>query len=219
DLFRSLRTGAASVVTGRIDRFVREGIRLQDGRVVEADVVVTATGLRMKALGGVKFTRDGTPVEIDSTYAYRGMMISGLPNLTLSIGYVNASWTLRADLISRYAVRLLEHMREKDYGLAVPVAPDGLTAGPIMDLSSGYVQRAIARFPKVGHRAPWVVPQSYVRDKLDFARADVREAMFFARRGDTAALLPHSAPAPADLDGRSGDAGEVALPTRELSRA
>lgn len=219
DLFRSLRTGAASVVTGRIDRFVPEGIRLQDGRVVEADIVVTATGLRMKALGGVEFTRDGTTMEIDSSYAYRGMMVSGLPNLTLSIGYVNASWTLRADLISRYAVRLLMHMREKDYGLAVPIAPDGLTAGPIMDLSSGYVQRAIARFPKVGHRAPWVVPQSYVRDKVDFARADVREAMFFVRRGDANVLLPQSAAAPAILDGTPVDAPDVVVPGPELTRA
>ncbi len=199
DLFTALRSGAGSVVTGHIDRFVPEGIRLTDGRVVDADIVVTATGLQMKALGGVRLAVDGTDVSLDQTYAYRGMMVSGLPNLTLSIGYVNASWTLRADLISRYAVRLLMHMRKHDYGVAVPVAPEGMSAGPIMGLSSGYVQRAIASFPKVGDRMPWKVPQSYVRDKVDFARADVSDSMHFVRRGDVQLGLPSSAAAPAEV--------------------
>ena len=183
DLFRALRTGAASVVTGHIDRFVPEGIRLTDGRVVEADIVVTATGLRMKALGGVALSVDGEQVAIEDTYAYRGMMLSGLPNLTLSIGYVNASWTLRADLVSRYVVRLLTHMRDHALGVATPVAPAGMEPGPIMGLTSGYVQRAVAYFPKVGDRAPWVVPQSYVKDSIAFARADVTEDMHFIPRG------------------------------------
>ncbi|MGO1167539.1 MAG: hypothetical protein ACTMHL_13120 [Janibacter sp.] len=152
------------------------------------------------ALGGVRFAVDGTDVTLDTTYAYRGMMVSGLPNLTLSIGYVNASWTLRADLISRYAVRLLMHMRQHDHGVAVPIAPGGMTAGPIMGLSSGYVRRAIASFPKVGDRMPWKVPQSYVRDSFDFARADVSHSMHFVGRGDEQAGLPPSAPAPAQLD-------------------
>lgn len=211
DLFAALRSGAGSVVTGHIDRFVPEGIRLTDGSVVEADIVVTATGLQMKALGGVRFAVDGADVALDSTYAYRGMMVSGLPNLTLSIGYVNASWTLRADLISRYAVRLLMHMRRHDYGVAVPIAPEGMTAGPIMGLSSGYVRRAIASFPKVGDRAPWTVPQSYVHDKVSFARADVTNSMHFIPRGDTAGSLPESTSAPRALP-ESGTEEASSLP-------
>lgn len=193
DLFQALRSGAGSVVTGHIERFVPEGIRLTDGRLVEADLVITATGLQMKALGGVRLEVDGAEAPVESAYAYRGMMLSGLPNLTLSIGYTNASWTLRADLISRYVVRLLTHMRDEGHGVAVPIAPPGMESGPIMDLASGYVQRAIDRFPKVGDRAPWIVPQSYVRDSLDFGRADVTEAMHFIPRDSDAGGLPPTA--------------------------
>lgn len=213
DLFTAIRSGAGTVVTGHIDRFVPEGIRLTDGRVVEADIVVTATGLQMKALGGLRFAVDGADIALDTTYAYRGMMVSGLPNLTLSIGYINASWTLRADLISRYAVRLLMHMRQHDYGVAVPIAPEGMTPGPIMGLSSGYVRRAIASFPKVGDHMPWKVPQSYVRDTFDFARADVRSSMHFVRRGDEHLALPRSASAPAELDESGTEDGVSSQPT------
>src|SRR5699024_7270878 len=123
-----------------VDRFVPEGVRLTDGRVVEADVVVTATGLLMKALGGIRFVVDGQEVPIARRFAYRGLMLAGVPNITMTVGYVNASWTLRADLVSRYVARLIRHMRDRGLGVAVPVAPDGMTAGPILDLTSGYVQ-------------------------------------------------------------------------------
>ncbi|WP_435201260.1 flavin-containing monooxygenase [Janibacter sp. GS2] len=211
DFFRALRSGSASVVTEHIDRFVPEGIRLANGEILEADLVVSATGLQMKALGGIHFEVDGVDFPVETAYAYRGMMLSGLPNTTLSIGYVNASWTLRADLISRYTVRLLMHMRQHDRGVAVPIAPGNMPAGPIMALSSGYMRRAVATFPKVGDRAPWTVPQSYVHDTVSFARADITDSMHFIPRDGTAVELPHSAPAPASLT-----TAEMAPATGEL---
>src|SRR5699024_9461452 len=131
------------VVTGHIDRFVPEGVRLTDGRVVEADIVVTATGLRLKLLGGIDFTVDGEPLAMEKAFAYRGLMLAGVPNVSMTVGYVNASWTLRADLVSRYVADLVRHMRDRGLGVAVPVAPDGMTAGPILELTSGYVQRVV----------------------------------------------------------------------------
>lgn len=214
DLYAAIRRGAADVVTGHIDRFVPEGVRLTDGRVVEADIVVTATGLRLQLFGGASVAVDGEPVDMARRFAYRGLMLAGVPNVTMTVGYVNASWTLRADLVSRYVARLLGHLRDRGLGTAVPVAPDGMTAGPIMDLTAGYVQRVIATFPKVGDRAPWTMPQSYVKDKIAFRRADVTQDMFFAPLGAKGVALPQSAPAPAELplpgsssnaDGTAGD--------------
>nr|WP_114201430.1 NAD(P)/FAD-dependent oxidoreductase [Janibacter anophelis] len=224
DLYAALRSGRADVVTGHIDRFVPEGVRLTDGRVVEADIVVTATGLLLKLLGGISFTVDGEPVPMERSFAYRGLMLAGVPNVTMTVGYVNASWTLRADLVSRYVARLLAHMRDRGLGVAVPVAPDGMTAGPIMELTAGYVQRVIAAFPKVGDRAPWTMPQSYVKDKIAFARADVTADMFFLPVGAKGASLPRGASAPAELPlpGTSsnvdGSPGDVRDETVEVAR-
>ncbi|UTT65934.1 NAD(P)/FAD-dependent oxidoreductase [Janibacter sp. CX7] len=218
DLYAAIRRGRAEVVTGHIERFVPEGVRLTDGRVVEADIVVTATGLRLQLLGGASLSVDGEPVAQERAYAYRGLMLAGVPNLTMTVGYVNASWTLRADLVSRYVARLLVHLRDHGLGVAVPVAPDGMTAGPILDLTSGYVQRIVSAFPKVGDRAPWTMPQSYVKDKIAFGRADVTEDMFFAPLGAKGVSLPQGAAAPAQLplpgsssnvDGSVGDVVEV----------
>ena len=163
---------------------------------------------------GIRVRVDGNPVDFSEHVAYRGLMLAGVPNVTMTVGYVNASWTLRADLVSRYVARLLGHLRDRGLGTAVPVAPDGMTAGPIMDLTAGYVQRVIATFPKVGDRAPWTMPQSYVKDKIAFRRADVTQDMFFAPLGAKGVALPQSAPAPAELplpgsssnaDGTAGD--------------
>ena len=183
-----------------------------------ADVIVTATGLRMLPAGGARMTMDGSPIDLGNRFVYRGMLISGVPNLALCVGYTNASWTLRADLVSRYVARLLVHLRDHGLGVAVPVAPDGMTAGPILDLTSGYVQRIVSAFPKVGDRAPWTMPQSYVKDKIAFGRADVTEDMFFAPLGAKGVSLPQGAAAPAQLplpgsssnvDGSVGDVVEV----------
>ncbi|WP_435200973.1 flavin-containing monooxygenase [Janibacter sp. GS2] len=212
DFYASIRRGRADVVTGHIDRFVPEGVRLTDGRVVEADIVVTATGLLLQLLGGIELTVDGERVAMDRSFAYRGLMLSGVPNLTMTVGYVNASWTLRADLVSTYVGDLIAHLRDRGLGVAVPVAPDGMSAGPILDLTAGYVQRAVARFPKVGDRAPWTMPQNYVKDKIAFSRADVTEAMHFLPVGAKGATLPRGAQAPASLDlpGSSSNADDSA---------
>lgn len=218
DLYAAIRRGAADVVTGHIDRFVPEGVRLTDGRVLEADIVVTATGLRLQLFGGAQVSVDGAPVDMARRFAYRGLMLAGVPNVTMTVGYVNASWTLRADLVSRYVARLLGHLRDRGLGTAVPVAPDGMTAGPIMDLTSGYVQRIVSTFPKVGDRAPWTMPQNYLKDKIAFRRADVTQDMFFAPLGAKGVALPSGAEAPAQLplpgsssnvDGAVGDVVEV----------
>lgn len=200
DLFEVIQEGEAQVVTGHIDRFVPEGVRLTDGRVVEADVVVTATGLRLKALGGIDFRVDGAEVPLAETFAYRGLMLGGVPNVSMTVGYTNASWTLRADLVSRYVARLIRHMRDHGYGIALPVAPEGMGARPILDLTAGYVQRAIGAFPKAGDRAPWTMPQSYVKDKIVFRRADVTQDMHFVPEGASGVTLPKGASAPASLD-------------------
>ncbi|MFN2319275.1 MAG: flavin-containing monooxygenase [Dermatophilaceae bacterium] len=200
DFFDAVQSGAASVVTGHIDRFVSEGIRLTDGRVVEADVIVTASGLVMAVAGGVELTADGEPVRLAESFAYRGTMLSGVPNASMTVGYTNASWTLRADLVARYVVRLLRHLRDYRLGIAVPVAPEGMRAGPILDLSAGYVRRTIDDFPKVGDRSPWTLPQSYLHDRSSFPKADLGADMAFFPMGSKVTSLPKGAAAPVSLD-------------------
>ncbi|MGA5305677.1 flavin-containing monooxygenase [Nucisporomicrobium flavum] len=180
DLFQAIKGGRASVVTAHIDRFVPEGIRLADGRVLEADVVVSATGLSLLAIGGVQLTVDGTPVEPGRTVAYRGVMLSGVPNFAYCIGYTNASWTLRADLSHRYVCRLLAYMDKHRYTTATPQEKPG-PRRPLLDLTSGYVQRALDSFPRQGDRDPWTVRQNYLLDVLTTPRADVRRDMTFSR--------------------------------------
>jgi cation diffusion facilitator CzcD-associated flavoprotein CzcO len=181
DLYEVLRDGSASIVTDHIDTFVPSGIRLRSGRVLEADLVVSATGLALIPIGGVQVTVDGKPVEIGEHTAYRGLMLSDVPNLAYCIGYVNASWTLRADLSHRYVMRLLKHMDRRGYAAAVPTTPGG-QGRPLLDLSSGYVQRALEKFPRQGSRDPWLVRQNYLRDVVATPRADVTRDMTFTRR-------------------------------------
>ncbi|MCW2536946.1 MAG: Flavin-containing monooxygenase [Modestobacter sp.] len=167
DLFRALRSGRASVVTGRIERFTGRGIRLESGEELEADVIVTATGLALRAIGGMTLSVDGRPVDLADTVSYKGMMVSGVPNFSMVIGYTNNSWTLKADLVSGYVVRLLKHLDARGYASATPVGPrDESATDPFLDLSSGYVQRGLAELPKQGSRAPWRLYQNYLRDVL-----------------------------------------------------
>ncbi|GLW28192.1 flavin-containing monooxygenase [Actinoplanes regularis] len=181
DLFHSIASGRASVVTDRVDAFVPEGIRLESGRVLEADIVVSATGLSLLPVGGIRISLDGTPIEIGQQATYRGLMLSGVPNLAYCIGYVNASWTLRADLSHRYVLKLLGHLERNGLAVATPTQPS--SAGrPLLDLSSGYVQRALDAFPRQGDRDPWLVRQNYLRDVVSTPRADVTRDMTFARR-------------------------------------
>ncbi|MBF6465927.1 NAD(P)/FAD-dependent oxidoreductase [Nocardia beijingensis] len=166
DLFRAIRGGRASVVTDRIERFTPTGLRLASGRDLEADVVVTATGLRLLALGGIRLTVDGQHIALPHTMAYKGMMLSGVPNFAFTIGYTNASWTLKADLVSEFVCRLLRHMDAGGYRQTTPWPDSTVTPAPLLDFQAGYVLRDIDRFPKAGSRAPWRLGMSYAHDVL-----------------------------------------------------
>ena len=173
DLFKAIRDGSVDVVTDHIERFVPEGIRLRSGKVLEADVVVSATGLTLKPLGGLALEVDGQAVDVADTVAYRAWMLSGVPNFGFCFGYSNNSWTLRADLSARYLTRLLGHMAAHGYDIAVPTPPAGMGRKPFLDLTSGYVQRGIGQFPKSGTSGPWLVTQNYLGDVLAARRADI----------------------------------------------
>lgn len=187
DLFTAINQGRASIVTDQVERFTESGIRLQSGAELPADIVVTATGLQMLALGGAQFVVDGEPVDLARTMSYKGMMLSGMPNLAYCVGYTNASWTLKADLASTYVCRLLNYMERHGYRRCVARNTDpGVRAEPLIDFSSGYVQRSIDQFPRQGSKAPWKLYQNYVLDLLMLKYGRIPEdALHFS--GDTAA--------------------------------
>ena len=164
DLFRAIRSGSASVATDTIERFTADGIRLASGTTLPADVVVVATGLKLNVLGDIAIAVDGTPIRPGDAMAYKGMMLSDVPNLALCFGYTNASWTLRADLIAEWVCRLLRHMDRRGATIAVPRRDPSVETAPFLTFTSGYVQRAIDRLPKQGTRMPWQVRQSYLHD-------------------------------------------------------
>ena len=165
DLFEVLADGSASMVTGRIATFTEDGLKMESGQEIAADIIVTATGLNLLTLGGIDLNVDGRRIDLSETVGYKGMMLSGVPNLALALGYTNASWTLKCDLVSQYVCRLLNHMDECGYGVAMPVEPDSsLEREPFIDLKSGYVLRAIDELPKQGPRPPWRLYQNYPRD-------------------------------------------------------
>ncbi|TDO46560.1 cation diffusion facilitator CzcD-associated flavoprotein CzcO [Kribbella sp. VKM Ac-2571] len=169
DLFKALRNGSASVVTDEIERFTPRGLRLRSGRELEADLVVTATGLRMVALGNIQVTVDGREIAPHDTFVYKGMMLSGVPNLAWCIGYTNNSWTLRSDLTSQYVCRLLNHLKATGTRTCVPeVDPAEYDAPPrpVVDLSSGYIRRAAQLLPRQGTQGPWRLRQNYPRDLI-----------------------------------------------------
>lgn len=166
DLFHAITAGRASVVTDTIDSLTETGIRLASGEELAADVVVTATGLELLALGDAQLTVDGAPVDLANTVAYKGMMLSGVPNFAMTIGYVNASWTLRADLIARYVCRLLTHLDRTGQQVVTPLPPPDDERRPLLDLTAGYVLRDLAALPRQGARVPWRLPQNYPRDLL-----------------------------------------------------
>ena len=169
DLFEAIRDGKASVVTDKIDRFSETGIQLQSGEKLEADVVVTATGLNLKLLGGAQFSVDGRAVDFAETVSYKGMMYSDVPNLVQTFGYINASWTLRVDLNAEYTCRLINRMDEIGARQCTPRLraedADMPTRNWIQDFSSGYMQRKMHLFPKQGDREPWLNTQDFARDK------------------------------------------------------
>ncbi len=178
DLFTSLASGAAEVVTDTIDRFTPAGVLLASGRELPADVVVTATGLRLQVAGGIDLGVDGVPVVVSEAHVYKGLMLSDVPNLAWCVGYTNNSWTLRADLTATYVCRLLAHLETHGLTTATPRF-DGGSAGerPLLDLSAGYIQRAAADLPKQGDAAPWRVRQNYLLDLLTMRTGRVDDGM------------------------------------------
>ncbi len=174
DLFSAIRAGQASVVTDRIRAFDERGIELESGERLDADVIVTATGLNLQLLGGAQVSVDGQAVDLPNTVAYKGMMLSGVPNAALALGYTNASWTLKCDLISQYVCRLLRYLDEHglDSATAAEPGPEEPRV-PILDLKSGYVLRAVDRLPKQGARVPYRLHQNYFRDIGMFRRAPI----------------------------------------------
>jgi monooxygenase len=187
DLFAALRDGRASVVTDQIEEVTPHGLRLRGGRTLDADILVLATGLTMQLLGGLELVVDGRPVDLARTLVYRGMMLSGVPNLALTIGYTNASWTLKADLTSEYVCRLLRHMRVRGYRQCVPVARGPVQPRPLMDFSAGYVRRSLDSLPKSGSRKPWRLGMSYAHDvvALRYGRIDDGVLRFTRHRAPT----------------------------------
>jgi monooxygenase len=166
DLFNAISAGRAAVVTDTIDTFTENGIRLTSGEELPADIIVTATGLNMLVLGGMSFEVDGTRVELSKTVGYKGMMFSGVPNLAAAVGYTNASWTLKCELVCEYVCRMLNHMDQIGARQVTPKWTGSLPENPFIDLTSGYVLRSVDQFPKQGDRAPWRLYQNYIRDVL-----------------------------------------------------
>ena len=183
DLFRAIREDRVSVVTGTIERFTETGIRLASGVELEADIVVTATGLVVKVLGGIAITVDGTPVKPADHINYKGMMLSDVPNMVLSFGYTNASWTLKCDLTARYFCRLVRHMDAHGLDICLPRLPaEGVERQPMLDFSSGYVQRAAGSLPGQGAKPPWRVYQNYFKDVAALGLGTVTDGVMEFRR-------------------------------------
>ena len=186
DLFKAIESGKAEVVTDRIDAFTERGILLKSGEELAADIIVTATGLNLLLLGGVEFFVDEEPVEFDRTYTYKGIMYSDVPNLVSIFGYVNASWTLRADLMAEYTCRLIAHMEQKGMRQCTPRLRDedlNMPERPFIEgFSSGYLRRLMHLLPKQGDRLPWLNSQSYKQDKKNLRRSAIEDGVLTFER-------------------------------------
>ncbi len=202
DLFKAIRDGRASVVTDRIATFTERGLRLESGAELAADIVVTATGLQLLAFGGTELSTDDRPVRLPETMAYKGMMLSGVPNFAFTIGYTNASWTLKADLVSEFVCRLLRYMDSRGYDTCVPVNDDpGVTEHPLLDFSAGYVLRSIDQFPRAGSRPPWRLGMSYAHDVVTLRHGKINDgSMRFSRLGRASAPPQAGGPLPDQAD-------------------
>jgi monooxygenase len=164
-LFRAIREGSVDVVTDKIERFTPTGIRLVSGQELDADIIITATGLNLQLFGGATIHIDGVKADLTRTMSYKGMMLSGLPNAAYTIGYTNASWTLKADLVSEYVCRVLNYMDAHHYDTVVVEHPgDEVEERPFMEFTPGYVLRALDSLPKQGHVKPWRLNMNYLLD-------------------------------------------------------
>jgi monooxygenase len=201
DLFEAISEGRADVVTDTIDTFTENGIRLDSGEELEADIVITATGLELLFLGGIEFTIDGEAADLPSRMTYKGMMLSDFPNMAFNLGYSNASWTLKVDLTCEYVCRLLNHMDTHGYTQCVPRANGtGPSDEPLVTLTSGYVMRALDRLPKQGPADPWQLRQNYARDLRALRRGPLLDS-----------AMAFSAPPPAPRAGEPAEPPEPAV--------
>ena len=165
DFFKAIRKGKASVVTDHIDRFVVNGILLKSGKILDADIIITATGLDLVAFGGVKFQIDSKPFDVSKSFVYKGVMLSNLPNFFVFVGYTNASWTLKSDLTSEYISRVLRYLDKHNYkALKAKVIENNLQPALLLNLNSGYIKRAANILPSQGNKAPWRIYQNYILD-------------------------------------------------------
>ncbi|ORA31493.1 flavin-containing monooxygenase [Mycobacterium aquaticum] len=177
DLFKTISAGKASVVTDRIDRFTKTGILLESGQELTADIIVTATGLNMAPFGKIQLSVDRRPVSLPDTTAYKAMMLSGVPNFAYAVGYTNIAWTLKVELVCEHFCRLLDYMDAHGHGTVVPVFDDPvMDRVPMMDMTSGYVQRAIAKFPRAGTSGPWTLRHAYEIDVARLRHGPVEDA-------------------------------------------
>jgi len=177
DLFRVLREGTADIVTDTIDTFTEKGVRVSSGDELLADVVVTATGFNLKVMGGIDLEVDGERIDLRDRMAYRALMFSGVPNFAYTIGYTNASWTLKADLVADYVCRLLAHLDAHGHRSAVPVPDPAVGEAPFMDFTPGYVKRSEHLLPKQGDREPWRLRQNYFHDIRSIRRSRVDDGV------------------------------------------
>ena len=208
DLYRAISAGTADIVTDRISRITPSGIDLASGRSIPADVIVTATGLNLLVLGGMTLTVDGEPVDVGRTVTYKGMMLDGVPNFALTVGYTNASWTLKADLVAGYICRVLKYLDRRNLQWVTPTAPADVAnaeLASLIDLKAGYILRGADRLPKQGTSSPWRLHQNYVRDFALLRAGRLTDHVRFGRRGEQAAATGWDTPSarqdPLDLPG------------------
>lgn len=190
DLFKAIRAGTASVVTGQIERFTERGIELASGEHLDADVVVTATGLKMMPLRAMSLAVDGAPIDVAEAVVYKSMMLSGVPNFAFAFGYTNAAWTLKVDLVGEHFCRMVAHLDERGYEVAVPVANDPtLELAPMLDFDAGYVRRALDMLPRQGSHGPWSMEQSFAVDRERLVRGPVEDPALQLSRASAEADL------------------------------
>lgn len=175
DLFKVVSAGKAEIVTDHIERFTESGVSLKSGKHLKADIIITATGLNVQLFGGITLHKDGKPIVLSETLAYKGMMLSGVPNFAFAVGYTNSSWTLKVCLLCDHFCRLLGFMDSHGYNVCEPKAPDGMETRPLLDFGAGYVQRALDRMPRQGTCEPWVMSMDYFRDVKLLRRGTVAE--------------------------------------------
>lgn len=193
DMFLAIKSGKASVETDHIERFTEKGLKLKSGKELEADIIITATGLNLRMLGGADIAVDGKKVEIGKSYTYKGAMLSDVPNLAFVFGYTNASWTLRADLINEYVCRLINYLDLYRLGSATPRVDDGPREDkPFADFSSGYFARAEHLLPKQMTKAPWKQNQSYVHDMMDLRFGQIEDGVLEFKKAAAAAPGSHA---------------------------